>query len=67
MNIIDCNDLETTARGQVVGELQLDVVQTVPNPIDVVVEARVPDGENRGEQAVRADLRQYFFSKSCPE
>ena len=36
-----------------------------PDPIDVVEEAHVPDGENRGEQAVRAVLRQYFFSKSC--
>ena len=52
---------------QLVDELQLDVVQTVPDPIVVVVDAHVPDGENRGEQAVRADLRQNVFSKSCPE
>ena len=52
---------------QLVDELQLDVVQTVPDPIIVVVEGHVPDRENRGEQAVRAVLRQYFFSKSCPE
>ena len=59
--------MDPTGRPQVVGELQLDVVQTVPDPIDVVVEAHVPDGENRGEQGVKVVLRQYFLSKSCPE
>ena len=48
-------------------ELQLEGVRTGPDPIVVVVEAHVPDGEYPGELAVRADLRQYFFSKSCPE
>ena len=65
--MIDCNDLEPTARPQDVAELQLEGVRTDPDLIDVVVEAHVPDGENRGEQAVRADLRQYFFRESCPE
>ena len=37
------------------------------DPIDVVEEAHVPDGENREEQAVRAVLRQFFFNKSCSE
>ena len=49
------------------GELQLEGITTGPDLIVVVVEAHVPDGENRGEQAVRAVLRQYFFSKSCSE
>ena len=62
-----CNDLEPTARAQDRGELQLEGVRPDPDPIVVVVEAHVPDGENRREQAVRADLWQYFFSKSCPE
>ena len=48
-------------------ELQLEGVQTGPDSIDVVEEPYVPDGEIRGEQAVRAVLRQYFFSKSCSE
>ena len=65
--MIDCNDLEPTARPQDIGELQLEGVRNGPDPIDVVVEPHVPDGENRGEQAVRADLRQYFFRESCPE
>ena len=38
-----------------------------PDPIDVVEEAHVPDGENREEQAVRAVLRQHFFRESCSE
>ena len=59
--------MDPTGRPQVVGELQLDVVQTAPDPIVVVVDAHVPDGENRGEQAVGVVLRQYFFSKSCLE
>ena len=67
VNRIDCNDLEPTARAQGMSELQLEGVRTGPDLIDVVVEAHVPDGENRGEQAVRADLRQYFFRESCPE
>jgi len=46
-------------------EVQLEGVQTGPDPIDVVEEPHVPDGEIRGEQAVRAVSRQYFFSKSC--
>ena len=48
-------------------ELQLEGVRTGPDSIDVVEEPYVPDGEIRGEQAVRAVLRQYFFSKSCSE
>ena len=48
-------------------EVQLEGVQTGPDPIDVVEEPHVPDGENRAEQAVRAILRQYFLSKSCSE
>ena len=60
-------DLDPTHRAQDIGELQLEGVGTGPNPIDVMVEAHVPDGENRGEHAVRPDLRQYFFSKSCLE
>ena len=48
-------------------EVHPEGVQTGPDPIDVVEEAHVPDGENREEQAVRAVLRQYFFSKSCSE
>ena len=67
INIIDGNDLELTPRPRVIAVVQLDVVRTSRDPIDVVVEAHVPDGENRGEQAVRADLRQNVFSKSCPE
>ena len=62
-----CNDLEPTARAQDRGELQLEGVGPGPNPIDVVVEGHVPVGENQGEEAVRADLRQYFFCKSCLE
>ena len=46
-------DLETTPRPQVIAELQLESVGVDPNPIDVVEEAHVPDGENRGEQALR--------------
>ena len=60
-------DLETTPRPRVIAELQLEGVGVDPNPIDVVEEAHVPDGENRGEWAVRAVLRQYFFRESCPE
>ena len=60
-------DLETTPRPQVIAELQLEGVGGDPNPIDVVEEPHVPDVENRGEQAVRAVLRQYFFRESCPE
>ena len=48
-------------------ELQLEGVRTVPDPIDVVEEPHVPDGENRKEQAVRAVLRQHFFRESCSE
>ena len=48
-------------------ELHPEGFQTGPDPIDVVEEPHVPDVENRGEQAVRAVLRQYFFSKSFPE
>ena len=48
-------------------EVQPEGVQTGPDPIDVVEEPHVPDVENRGEQAVRAVLRQYFFRESCPE
>ena len=48
-------------------EVHLEGVQTGPDPIDVVEEPHVPDGEIRGEQAVRAVLRQYFFKESCPE
>ncbi len=60
-------DLETIPRPQVIAELQLEGVEVDPNPVDVVEEAHVPDGENRGERAVRAVLRQYFFRESCPE
>ena len=67
VNIIDCNDLELVAGAQGLGELQLEGIRTGPDPIVVVVEAHVPDGGNRGEQAVRADLRQNSFSKGCPE
>ena len=67
VNIIDCNVLELVAGARGMGELQLEGITTGPDPIVVVVEAHVPDGENRGEQAVRADLRQNSFSKSCPE
>ena len=67
LNIIDCNDLELVAGARGMGELQLERVRTGLDLIDVVVEPHVPDGENRGEQAVRADLRQNSFSKSCPE
>ena len=35
-------------------EVQLEGVQTGPDPINVVEEPYVPDGENQGEQAVRA-------------
>ena len=52
--MIDCNDLEPTARPQDIGELQLEGVRNGPDPIDVVEEPHAPDGENRGEQAVRA-------------
>ena len=55
------------ARPQIIAELQLEGVGVDPNPIDVVEEAHVPDGENRGERAVRAVLQQYFFRESCPE
>ena len=48
-------------------ELQPEGVRTDLDSTDVVEEAHVPDGENRGEQAVRADLGQYFFRESCPE
>ena len=48
-------------------ELQPEGVRTDLDSTDVVEEAHVPDGENRAEQAVRAVLRQYFFSKSCSE
>ena len=48
-------------------EVHLEGVQPGPDPIDVVEEPHVPDGENREEQAVRAVLRQYFFNKSCSE
>ena len=33
-------------------EVQLEGVQTGPDPIGVVEEPHVPDGENRGEQTV---------------
>ena len=66
-NMMASIDLETTPRPHVIAELQLEGVKTGPDLIDVVVDAHVPDGENRGEQAVRADLRQNVFSKSCPE
>ena len=51
-------DLETTPRPQVIAELQLEGVKVVPNPVDVVEEAHVPDGENRGERAFKNVLRQ---------
>ena len=35
-------------------KLHSEGFQTGPDPIDVVEEPHVPDGENRGEQAVRA-------------
>ena len=60
-------DLETTPRPRVIAELQLEGVGVDPNPIDVVEEPHVPDVENRGEQAVRAVLRQYLFRESCTE
>ena len=41
----------------VIAELQLEDVAVDPNPIDVVEEAHVPDGENREEQAFRDVLR----------
>ena len=67
VNIIEANDLEPTARPQVIAELQLEGVRTGPDPIVVVVEAHVPDGENRGERAFRAVLRQCLLWESCPE
>ena len=60
-------NLETIPRPQVIAELQLEGVGVGPNPIDVVEEAHVPDGENRGERAFRDVLRRYFFRESCPE
>ena len=48
-------------------EVHTEGVQTGPNPIDVVEEPHVPDGEIRGEQAVRAVLRQYFSRESLTE
>ena len=60
-------DLETIARPQVIAELQPEGFRVDPNPIDVMEEAHVPDGENRGERAVRDVLRRYFFRESCPE
>ena len=48
-------------------ELQPEGVGTDLDSTDVVEEAHVPDGENRGERAVRAVLRRYFFRESCPE
>ena len=60
-------DLETTPRPRVIAELQLEDVRVDPNLIDVVEEAHVPDGENRGERAVREVLQQYFVRESCPE
>ena len=58
VNIIDCNNLELVAGAQGMVGLQPEGIKTGPDPIVVVVEPHVPDGENRGEQAVRADLRQ---------
>ena len=45
-------DLEPITGPQGIVEPQLEGVRTVPNLIDVVVEAHVPDRENWGEQAV---------------
>ena len=44
-------------------EVQPEGIQTGPNPIDVVEEPNVPDGENQAEQAVRA----VFLRESCSE
>ena len=39
-------DLEPITGPQGIVELQLEVVRTVPDPINVMVEAHVPDREN---------------------
>ena len=54
-------------RPQVIAELQLEGVRTVPDPIYVMEEPHVPDIEIRGEEAVRDVLQQYFFRESCPD
>ena len=52
---------------QDIAKLQPEGVRTDLNPTDVVVDGHVPDGENRGERAFRAVLRQCLLKKSSSE